>query len=78
VLHGTALRPVMFDAQVWSLDRKENFGERQTQLVSAAAAAPPGKRLPQRLDLVRFYIAREMYPEAKGVLDVSLVDEVCS
>jgi hypothetical protein len=28
VLHGTALRPVMFDAQVWSLDRKEIFGDR--------------------------------------------------
>ena len=75
VLHGTALRPVMFDAQVWGLDRKEIFGERQSQLVSAAAAASPGKRLPQRLDLARFYIAREMYPEAKGVLDVSLAED---
>ena len=78
VLHGTALRPVMFDAQVWGLDRKEIFGERQTQLVSAAAAASPGKRLPQRLDLARFYIAREMYPEAKGVLDVSLAEDHAS
>src|SRR5262249_37847526 len=75
VLYGTALRPVMFDAQVWNLDRKALFGERQTQLVSAAAAAAPGKRLPQRLDLGRFDIAREMYPEAKGVLDVSLAED---
>jgi hypothetical protein len=75
VLYGTALRPVMFDAQVWNLDRTAQFGERQTQLVTAAAAASPGKRLPQRLDLARFYLAREMYPEAKGVLDVSLAEE---
>ncbi len=75
VLHGTALRPVMFDAQVWGLDRQETFGERQSQLISAAAAAPAAKRLQQRLDLARFYVAREMYPEAKGVLDVILAED---
>ena len=72
VLHGSALRPVMFDAQVWGLDRQSIFGERQSQLIAAAAAAPAAKRLQQRLDLARFYIARDMYPEAKGVLDVVL------
>lgn len=72
VLHGSALRPVMFDAQVWGLDRQAIYGERQSDLIAAAAAAPPGKRLQQRLDLARFYIARDMYPEAKGVLDVVL------
>ena len=36
---------------------------------------PAGKRLLPRLDLARFYIAREMYPEAKGVLDVALVED---
>ena len=75
VLHGTALRPVMFDAQVWGLDRKTLFAERQSQLAAAAAVASSGKRLQQRLDLARFYIAREMYPEAKGVLDVSLAED---
>ena len=34
--------------------------------------------MPQRLDLARFYIAREMYPEAKGVLDVSLAEDHAS
>ena len=72
VLHGSALRPVMFDAQVWGLDRQAIYGERQSALIAAAAAAPASKRMPQRLDLARFYIAREMYPEAKGVLDVVL------
>jgi hypothetical protein len=75
VLHGSALRPVMFDAQVWGLDRQASYGERQSQLIAAAAAAPTGKRTQQRLDLARFYIARDMYPEAKGVLDVVLAEE---
>jgi hypothetical protein len=72
VLHASAFRPVMFDAQVWGLDRQATYGERQSELVAAAAAAAPNKRMPQRLDLARFYIARDMYPEAKGVLDVVL------
>jgi len=75
VLRGSALRPVMFDAQVWGLDRQAPYDERQSQLLTAAAAAPASKRLPQRLDLARFYIARDMYPEAKGVLDVVLSEE---
>jgi hypothetical protein len=72
VLHGTALRPMMFDAQVWGLDRQAIYSQRQSDLIAAAAAAPPSKRMPQRLDLARFYIARDMFPEAKGVLDVVL------
>ena len=72
VLHGSALRPVMFDAQVWGLDRQAIYCQRQSDLIAAAAAAPPTKRMPQRLDLARFYIARDMFPEAKGVLDVVL------
>ena len=75
VLHGSALRPVMFDSQVWGFDRQSTFSERQSQLITAAAGAPAGKRLPQRLDLARFYIARDMYPEAKGVLDVVLAGD---
>jgi tetratricopeptide (TPR) repeat protein len=75
VLHGSALRPVMFDSQVWGFDRESIFSERQSQLITASASTPVGKRLPQRLDLARFYIARDMYPEAKGVLDVALAGD---
>jgi hypothetical protein len=78
VLHGSTLRPMMFDAQVWGLDRQSDFSDRQSQLIAAAAAAPANKRLPQRLDLARFYIARDMYSEAKGVLDVLLSEERAS
>ncbi|HXW39836.1 MAG TPA: tetratricopeptide repeat protein [Xanthobacteraceae bacterium] len=75
VLHGSALRPVMFDSQLWGFDQQATYSERQSKLIAAAAAAPPRKRLPPRLDLARFYIARDMFPEAKGVLDVALADE---
>src|SRR5690606_36499693 len=33
------------------------------------------KRLAARLDLARFYLARDMYPEAKAVLDVALAED---
>ena len=75
VLRGSGLRPVMFDSQLWGFDRESTYIERQEHLIDAAAAAPPGKRLLPRLDLARFYIARDMYPEAKGVLDVALSDD---
>jgi len=72
---GSGLRPVMFDAQLWGSDRQANYGKRQSQLIAAAAAAPAGKRLPPQLDLARFYLARDMYAEAKGVLDAALTQE---
>ena len=75
LLHGSGLRPVMFDSQLWGFDRQASYTERQSKLISAAAEAPDGKRLVPRLDLARFYLAREMYPEAKGVLDVALTEE---
>jgi tetratricopeptide (TPR) repeat protein len=78
LLHGSGLRPVMFDSQAWGFDREASFAERQSQLVDAAAGAPESKRLTPRLDLARFYLARGLYPEAKGVLDVALRDDHAS
>jgi tetratricopeptide (TPR) repeat protein len=75
VLRGSALHSVMFDAQLWGLDRQSSYNDRQSHLLAAAAAAPATKRLVPRLDLARFYIARELYPEAKGVLDTALADQ---
>jgi len=69
------LRPVMFDTQRWGNDRQASYADRQSRLIAAAADAPESKRLLPRLDLARFYMARDMYPEAKGVLDVALSDE---
>src|SRR6202044_2248793 len=62
----------MFDSQIWGFDREASYIERQSHLVAAAAAAPDSQRLAPRLDLARFYLARDMYPEAKGVLDIAL------
>ena len=75
LLHGSGLRPVMFDSQLWGFDRQGSYFSRQSNLLAAAAAAPDHKRLAPRLDLARFYLARGMYAEAKGVLDVALADE---
>jgi tetratricopeptide (TPR) repeat protein len=75
LLRGGGLRPTMFDTQLWGFDREASYFERQSNLIAAAAAAADGKKLAPRLDLARFYIARDMYPEAKGVLDVALADE---
>jgi tetratricopeptide (TPR) repeat protein len=61
-----------FDPQVWGYDRNAVFVEREGELIRAAADAPESKRWPARLNLARFYMAREMAAEAKGVLDVGM------
>jgi hypothetical protein len=73
--HDNLLHPQTFDAQVWGLDRHEPYLKRESHLIAEAAAAPANKRVKPRLELARFYLARDMYPEAKGVLDVVLADK---
>jgi hypothetical protein len=68
-------RPVVLDPQSWGFDREADFGERQKTLIAAAAAALAGRRMPARFALARFYLAREMFAEAKGVLDVALAED---
>jgi hypothetical protein len=75
LLRGNALQPQTFDAQAWGFDRQASYVERQSRLIADAAAAPSDKRTQPRLELARFYIARDMYPEAKGVLDVVLSEK---
>ena len=75
LLRGSGLRPTMFDSQLWGFDQQASYIERQSKLIAAAASAPDNRRLAPRLDLARFYVARDMYPEAKGVLDVALADD---
>jgi tetratricopeptide (TPR) repeat protein len=75
LLSDNQVRPTMFDPESWGADRKGSFERRQSQLIADAAEAPANKRLQPRLALIRFYLARAMYPEAKGVLDVELADE---
>lgn len=70
-----AARPIVFDPQLWGFDRQSNFTERQYKLIAAAAESGDATRTASRLELARFYLARDMYPEAKGVLDVAIAEE---
>jgi tetratricopeptide (TPR) repeat protein len=67
------VRPI-FEIGEWRRNQAENFAERQDALIAASAAAAPDQRTPARVDLARFYMARGLYPEAKGVLDLALAD----
>jgi tetratricopeptide (TPR) repeat protein len=69
----TVIRPV-FDVDEWRKNQAGNFTARSDALVKAVAAMEPDQRTPARIDLARFYLARAMYPEAKGVLDLVLAD----
>ena len=62
------------DADHWRKDQHGNFSAGENRLIEAAGAVPPGQRTPARIDLARFYLARGLYPEAKGILDLALAD----
>ena len=68
-------RALTFDTQSWSVDRDADFMKRQFELIRAAADAPYLQRTAARVDLARFYFSRQMYPEAKAVLDTTVADE---
>jgi tetratricopeptide (TPR) repeat protein len=68
------VRSQTLDPQTWGFDRESNFRDRQMNLVAAAAAATDPQRLGARLDLARFYLARNMSAEAKGVLDATAAE----
>ena len=73
---GTAAyRPMIFDPQLWGFDRQSNLTQRQYSLIAAAADASETKRTASRFDLARFYLSRDMFAEAKGVLDVAMADD---
>jgi hypothetical protein len=70
-----SFRALTFDTQLWGFDRQAQFSDRQSELIRLAAAAPESKRRQARLNLARFYLARDMAAEAKAVLDVALGDQ---
>jgi tetratricopeptide (TPR) repeat protein len=72
---GPSYQRYVLDPQSWGFDRQADFGERKAELMLAAADAPDSRRLMARTDLARFYLARDMPYEAKGVLDVALADQ---
>ena len=68
-------RALTFDTKLWGIDRDADYSKRQFELVRAAADAPFTQRTAARLDLARFYFSRQMYPEAKAVLDTAIADD---
>jgi hypothetical protein len=73
----TAVRPI-FDLGEWRKNQEGTFNERADGLIEAAGAAAsagPEQRIAAQLDLARFYMARAMFPEAVGVLNLELSDE---
>jgi tetratricopeptide (TPR) repeat protein len=66
--------PLLFDTQIWGFDHDAKFVDRQSDLIRQAATVPESKRYQARLNLARFYLARDMGAEAKGVLEVALSD----
>jgi tetratricopeptide (TPR) repeat protein len=69
----TVARPI-FDDGEWHRNQEGIFNMRLDALIEASASADPDQRAPARINLARFYLAREMYPEAKAILDLALVD----
>jgi hypothetical protein len=72
----TAVRPI-FDLGEWRENQDGSFNERADALIEAAGAAATAgvePRMSAQVDLARFYMARRMYPEAVGVLNLALAD----
>ena len=72
---ATAVRSP-FDIEEWRKNQAGSFIARADALIAAAAKAPVQgeQRLRARMELARFYMARGMYFEAKGVADFVLDD----
>lgn len=68
---NASVRP-LFDDAVWRDDRAAAFLDRRNALIDADSVAEGADKIAARLALARFYMAWGMYPEAKGVLDISL------
>jgi len=69
----TAVRP-LFDIEEWRRNQEARFITREDALITASGAAEPEQRPQARLDLARFYMARGMYSEAKGVAELLLAE----
>jgi tetratricopeptide (TPR) repeat protein len=70
-----AARALTFDTSMWSANRSADYIPRQFELIRAAAQSPFVQRTAHRVDLARFYLSRQMFAEAKSVLDTAIADE---
>lgn len=67
------MRPVL-DNDLWKQNRAANFIERLQDLQRKIADAAEETRGAARVDLARFYLAHELFHEAKAVLDISVAE----
>jgi len=70
---SSIIRPV-FDVTEWRTFQNSEFIPTRNKLLTAASMATGLARLPAHVDLARFYLARGMYIEAKGILDLALAE----
>ncbi len=68
---AATMRPVL-DAAEWRDLQAGDFMATRNRLMTAAAQAKGPARATAHADMARFYLARGLYPEAKGILDVLL------
>lgn len=66
---SAAIRPI-FDTTEWRNFQTADFMPLRNKLMTTAAQATGLSRLPAHVNLSRFYLARGLYPEAKGILDL--------
>ena len=64
-----AVKP-LFDLHEWQENEQAPFIATRDALIRKLADAPAANRMAARDDLVKFYFARRMYPEARGILNV--------
>jgi hypothetical protein len=70
---STAARPI-FDVGQWRKDQEGPFAVRHDELVTVTSRADAESLPLRRIDLARFYMARGMYHEAKGMADLAISD----
>lgn len=66
---SAAIRPV-FDVTEWREFQTSDFMATRNKLMTAAALSTGLSRQPAHVNLARFYLARGLYAEAKGILDL--------
>lgn len=66
---SAAIRPI-FDTTEWRNFQTADFIPLRNKLMTTAALSTGLSRLPAHVNLARFYLARGLYPEAKGILDL--------
>lgn len=69
-----AVRP-LFNIDEWHDNQQANFIEREYALIAAAGAIEPDQRAAAQIDLARFFMSREMYPEARAVSALVLTED---